>query len=294
MTGASLPAADSLNNATFGLNNYVPSLSPGKVGDLLSTYRKRQDNEDLTRDAADLRRAMQTALHTDSDNTMIEILQVTHDDIPEAVKMLQRALEREFLGEQDAGQATTENGKITSGKSVSLCLLAGSNRSSTSKDTLFRKFLESGIEALTRMGEGIGLLPPPWTITKWEVDCDEKIGIGSSDVYRGTWGGMAVAIRMLAPTTPRNFFNNEVSNWQRLSHPNVLKIFGASSASRFLVSPYMRHGCLVKYLESIGPHSQLNRLKMVYEVGMGMEYLHNRGVLHGNLKVGECARISVD
>jgi len=144
------------------------------------------------------------------------------------------------------------------------------------------------------MSKGTDLLLPPWTITKWEVDCDEKIGIGSSDVYRGTWGGMAVAIKMLTPATPRDLFIHEVSNWKSLSHPNVLKLFGASSASGFLVTPYMKYGCLVKYLEDMEPHSQVNRLKMFYEVGLGMEYLHERGVLHGNLKVRQYVQVFVD
>lgn len=129
-----MPGADSSDHAAC--------LGPGGVRALLSTYRERQDKGDLTRDTADLRRAIQAVLQADSDNAMIEILQVNQDDIPEAIKTLQRALEREPWMEQDVEGAMS--GEIASGKPASLCSPAGPNKSSTSRDTLFREFLESG------------------------------------------------------------------------------------------------------------------------------------------------------
>ena len=47
----------------------------------------------------------------------------------------------------------------------------------------------------------------------------------------------------------------------------------------------MKHGNLVRYLKNVEHHSQANPLKMIYEVVLGMAYLHERGVLHGDLKV---------
>ena len=163
-------------------------------------------------------------------------------------------------------------------------------RARASKDTLDGDFLESGIDALRRITRTSMLSLPSWTITKWEVDREEKIGVGLfSDVYKGTWGGMVVAIKVLAPTTPRKLFVHEVEIWKTLSHPNVLALYGASSTSAdppwFFVNPYMKNGSLVKYLRNVGPHSPVNLLKMIYEVALGMTYLHERGVFHGDLKV---------
>ena len=92
--------------------------------------------------------------------------------------------------------------------------------------------------------------------TRYEVDRDKKIGIGFfSDVYKGTWRGRIVAIKVLADTTPRNLFVREIEIWKTLRHPNVLRLYGASSASGdppwFFVSPYMKNGSLVQHLKGV-------------------------------------------
>lgn len=88
------------------------------------------------------------------------------------------------------------------------------------------------------------------------MDRDQKIGVGFySDVYKGTWRGRAVAIKLLADTTPRELFKREVAIWKTLKHPNVLELYGASSTTGdppwFFVSPYERNGSLVEFLRKI-------------------------------------------
>jgi len=303
----------------FTFKDQITSLNPDEVAALLKTCRERQNEQDSAHDNADLRQVIQSALQSGGDAEMIDVLQVSRQEMPEAIKTLQRALEREVEKERDAEVTMIEDVDVFSeeaepldpaGMSASPTSVGShserlhsnsmvSARARASRDTLDREFLESGIEALTRMSKGTELSLPPWTITKWEVDREEKIGIGFfSDVYKGRWRGMAVAIKMLAPTTPRKLFVHEVEIWKTLLHPNVLELFGASSTSGeppwFFVSPYMKHGSLVKYLKNVEPHSQINLLKMIYEVGLGMKYLHKSGVLHGDLKVRCHLRVSVN
>ena len=91
---------------------------------------------------------------------------------------------------------------------------------------------------------------------RYEVDRDKKIGVGFfSDVYKGTWRGRTVAIKVLADTTPKNLFVREIEIWKTLRHPNVLRLCGASSASGdppwFFVSSYMKNGSLVQHLKRV-------------------------------------------
>lgn len=97
---------------------------------------------------------------------------------------------------------------------------------------------------------------PDWTITRYEIDREIKIGVGYfSDVYKGTWKGRAVAIKVLAPITPRKLFVREAAIWRTLRHKNVLPLCGASSAVEggawFLVSLYLPNGTLVEYLKRV-------------------------------------------
>ena len=290
-----------------GFKHDITSLNPDEVAALLRTCRERQNEQDLAHDTEDLRQVMRSALQAGTDAEIIDVLQVSRDEMPEAMKTLQRALEKEVEKDRDSEQSIIEDVDVFSEEAeplegLSSSQTSGSSRSKlrtdsavsararSSRDTLDREFLESGIEALRRMSEGVKLTLPSWTITKWEVDREEKIGVGLfSDVYKGMWRGTVVAIKVLAPTTPQTLFVHEIEIWKSLSHPNVLELFGASSTTGeppwFFVSPYMKHGSLARYLKNLDPHSPVNLLKMIYEVAMGMAYLHGKEVLHGDLKV---------
>ena len=53
------------------------------------------------------------------------------------------------------------------------------------------------------------------------------------------------------------------------------------------VSKYYPRGSLVKYLKGLSDTGDagVDALKMIHEISDGMSYLHQQGVLHGDLKV---------
>ncbi|OSC98358.1 hypothetical protein PYCCODRAFT_1480695 [Trametes coccinea BRFM310] len=299
----------------------------------LQALTASQNERDMAHDAEDLRQLMRAALQANSDVEMIRILQVGRDEMPEAIKTLQRALEAEVERERESqGEAATAgeesvvevkvkevevepNGgaevvEVAASLSRSATVASTSSEATSSsrsrrstasrtpqRDTLDREFIETGIDALRRVsGAEAAAGLPSWTITRYEVDREEKIGLGFwSDVYRGWWKGRRVAIKVLAETTPRQLFVHEVSIWKTLQHPNVLELLGASSASSdppwFFVSPYLRNGSLVSFLKGLPSLDHVDVLKMVHEIAKGMAYLHSMGVLHGDLKA---ANVLVD
>jgi serine/threonine protein kinase len=106
--------------------------------------------------------------------------------------------------------------------------------------------------------------------TRYEVDRETKITNGFfSDVYKGKWRGRMVAIKVLAGSTPRKLFVREIGIWKTLHHPNVLRLFGASSTSGdppwFFVSPYMKNGSLVQHLKWVELEERPSNLG----IGMG-------------------------
>jgi abelson tyrosine-protein kinase 1 len=186
---------------------------------------------------ADLHQLMRAALAANDDVAMVEVLQIARSEMPEAIKTLERALERVIedgqlvTAESTAAQLPPQHEESGKGRDSSADP-GNTGASDSSADMLDREFIVSGIGALRRLSKGADLGLPSWTITRFEIDLEAKVGVGFfSDVYRGTWRKHTVAVKVLSDTTPRKIFLREVGIWKSLYHPNVLELFGASSAS---------------------------------------------------------------
>ncbi|KAF9462806.1 hypothetical protein BDZ94DRAFT_1260375 [Collybia nuda] len=380
----SLPAISTSDTiAPLGSPSTLP---PSQILPTLRTLHSMQNSVDAAHDMADLRGLMRAALSTSSDAEMLHVLQIGKEEMPEALKTLQRALERVnakaamsepvvgagagvvegdgkvlrrvSVKRVDVGEGSLQHSKTVVSLQDSESSQSAGSGDSWGRDTLDQEFLETGIEALRRMSNGVETTLPSWTITRYECDREQKIGIGFfSDVYKGKWRGRAVAIKVLAESTPRDLFVREISIWKTLKHPHVLELCGASSASGdppwFFVSPYLKNGSLVEYLKKLSggggngnggvglglefamgggqsggvpvrgrtatfpvwsrspggsprregivgrrgrsPDEPVSREADLYrfmqEIAKGMEYLHQNGVLHGDLKA---ANVLVD
>ncbi|KAF8346381.1 kinase-like domain-containing protein, partial [Amanita rubescens] len=78
--------------------------------------------------------------------------------------------------------------------------------------------------------------------------------------------------------------NREALLWRTLKHPNVLEFFGIvhNMGSFFgLVSPYCEKGPVANYLDD---NPQTDRLDLILGVAKGIEYLHEKDVIHGDIK----------
>ncbi|KAE9106575.1 hypothetical protein PF007_g13352 [Phytophthora fragariae] len=76
-------------------------------------------------------------------------------------------------------------------------------------------------------------------------------------------------------------FRREVDIWFGFSHPHVVRLFGACHIGRpFFVCEYATNGTLVSYLRK-SPDELWSKL---HEAALGVQYLHARGVIHGDLK----------
>ncbi|KAJ7892378.1 kinase-like domain-containing protein [Mycena leptocephala] len=78
-------------------------------------------------------------------------------------------------------------------------------------------------------------------------------------------------------------FGREALIWRQLSHQNLLPFFGLYKLDNrlCLVSPWMKNGDLKQFLSNAQSH--IDRVSLVY-VAMGLEYLHSKHVVHGDLK----------
>ncbi|WWC72655.1 uncharacterized protein I206_106619 [Kwoniella pini CBS 10737] len=129
---------------------------------------------------------------------------------------------------------------------------------------------------------------PVWTITEYEVYREQRECTSNfAKVWRGRWHDQEVAIKDLDPLTDRHLFLAEVNIWCRLNSEFVLPFYGASSAVGpppwFLVSPWMKNGRITDYVRSERGRD-VDRISLIHQIAQGMEYLHSRDVVHGDIK----------
>lgn len=81
-------------------------------------------------------------------------------------------------------------------------------------------------------------------------------------------------------------FTKEALALTELRHAHILPVYayGEQYGYPYLITPYMTHGSLADILKQQG-HCTLSYVQRVLEqVAAGLEYAHNRGVIHGTLK----------
>nr|GAT49249.1 glycoside hydrolase family 76 protein [Mycena chlorophos] len=122
-------------------------------------------------------------------------------------------------------------------------------------------------------------------------------GGGNANIYRGSLKRsdgrrLPVAIKLLRlidnssqnEATLRRM-DREVRVWSTIAHPNILPFLGVCNdlaSWPVLVSPFCEFGHIGDYLARF---PDADRHALTVGAATGLEYLHNQGVIHGDLKV---------
>ncbi|KAF7333009.1 Protein kinase domain-containing protein [Mycena venus] len=79
-------------------------------------------------------------------------------------------------------------------------------------------------------------------------------------------------------------FGCEAVIWRQLSHPNLLPFLGLYYVEDrpCLVSPWIENGDLVQFLRGAPPDT--DHTSLILDIAMGLAYLHNENIVHGDLK----------
>ncbi|KAG7379007.1 hypothetical protein PHYPSEUDO_009168 [Phytophthora pseudosyringae] len=155
--------------------------------------------------------------------------------------------------------------------------------------------MESLIETIRAALQVSCVTLPPWYTPEYEME------VQANPFARGDVGSVHYADRYLGPkvVVKRFCVDDSVvdeSMWMRigkevdalfaLEHPNIMQMYCASHVSSppFLVSANAENGNLRCFLA----RSDDNKKKMwqlLYEAAVGLDYVHKKGVVHGNLKL---------
>ncbi len=102
--------------------------------------------------------------------------------------------------------------------------------------------------------------------------------------------GRRVAIKVLPPETREYLgadrFRREIQLEAQLSHPHIVPLFEADEADGLLyyVMEYVEGESLADRLSREGPLPQEEALRITAEVGDALQYAHERGILHRDVK----------
>ncbi|KAJ3566730.1 hypothetical protein NP233_g6818 [Leucocoprinus birnbaumii] len=111
---------------------------------------------------------------------------------------------------------------------------------------------------------------------------------GSGAVYQGINVNLCVKVMIKTDHSALASWIRELILWAHSSHPNLLPFTGVFFEDNgqgvpqiCLVSPFMTNGNLSQYAPSL---SQKDRFPLLYDVAQGLQYLHELGIIHGDLK----------
>ncbi|BBN18135.1 protein MpMAPKKK20 [Marchantia polymorpha subsp. ruderalis] len=131
----------------------------------------------------------------------------------------------------------------------------------------------------------------------WEIDNNQlklthKVASGAfGDLFRGTYCGQDVAIKILKPErlndNLQREFEQEIFIMRKIRHKNVVQFIGACTKppNLSIVTEYMSGGSVYDYLHK---HKAVLKIPMLLRVAMdiskGMDYLHQNNIIHRDLK----------
>ncbi|KXN81652.1 hypothetical protein AN958_04057 [Leucoagaricus sp. SymC.cos] len=118
--------------------------------------------------------------------------------------------------------------------------------------------------------------------------CPKPIAEGGfSNVHQGVDPSMCVKVMKRLDPGALTPWIKELILWAHSSHPNVLPFYGVfvegtrDSPQTCLVSPFMKNGNLHDYAPRL---FQKFRLPLISDIVHGLHYLHELGIVHGDLK----------
>jgi len=126
-----------------------------------------------------------------------------------------------------------------------------------------------------------------------DKSCVSKLG-GSCDVFRA-WSnkhGKKVAVKQIREFMSDNEsfakrLAKEIRVWTKLKHENVLPLLGyfivGKNKMPSMVSEWMEDGTMTEYMKTFDRCS-IETLRMLVGIASGLAYLHERDVIHADLK----------
>ncbi|KIJ97729.1 hypothetical protein K443DRAFT_105163, partial [Laccaria amethystina LaAM-08-1] len=146
--------------------------------------------------------------------------------------------------------------------------------------------------ALLQLSKLSKLYPECLTITDLERDDDVLDSGRFGEIYKGRCRNQAICLKIIKVNRKTQIKHlvkavfKEALLWGHLSHANILPFYGIyhledTHGRISFVSPWMENGNVTEYLKT---HPLANRLLLIRDIILGIHFLHQNQVIHGDLK----------
>ncbi|KAJ6551307.1 kinase-like domain-containing protein [Mycena capillaripes] len=149
------------------------------------------------------------------------------------------------------------------------------------------------LKTLLRLSRDSRLHPRCFALSGLQKIGKQVAAGGFGDVWKGLVCGQNVSVKIMRIFEDSDVedilkqFGREAVIWRQLCHPNVLPFFGLYrlelETRLCLVSPWMENGTITKFLAKNNP-SNTERFSLILDVALGLQYLHENKIVHGDLK----------
>ncbi|KAJ7829109.1 kinase-like domain-containing protein [Mycena leptocephala] len=144
-------------------------------------------------------------------------------------------------------------------------------------------------KALLRLSRASGLHPRCFALSDLQKVGQQVAAGGFGDIWKGLVRGQSVCVKVMRIFREDDVravlkeFGREALIWRQLCHPNLLPFFGLYYLDNrlCLVSPWMENGNVSEFLRR---EPNASCLSLMLDVALGLQYLHERNIVHGDLK----------
>ncbi|KDR72752.1 hypothetical protein GALMADRAFT_143032 [Galerina marginata CBS 339.88] len=148
------------------------------------------------------------------------------------------------------------------------------------------------LAALSRLCGKSGLHPRCFVLTGIKRGESQATSGAFADIWKGEFQGQPVCLKIVRMYQSSNRerwltdFSREAILWGHVSHANLLPFYGIyhledHDGRLCLVSPWMDNGNITEYLTQT---PSAHRILLVSDIAAGLHYLHQRDIVHGDLK----------
>lgn len=131
---------------------------------------------------------------------------------------------------------------------------------------------------------------PGWFIARDDIEFHgwNQVGVVDSSStakrFNGTWMKTRVMI-IATEDLSKDEFEERALRWHQLSHPHVTELYGACHVGEpfIFVAEFSSIGTIRSFLRS-ADNSQLLLWQKLHEAALGLQYLHERSIVHGELR----------